>query len=224
MARHISIPTVFKGLPGGVSTFRESVPKKVPFRAQHLVLEAVQKMLEQSGFRFIQRWLPQACRSAEWVCAESMELHRLFPFLNQNRKYASSKDFHQILAKLHSLRHTVSNIRHTAVHRIVQDSESLLEMLQAAVAFASCIGDKECTQQLEFLCSTLNNLLFQMNERLHHLQQRVLVQIRICHSRPAELMQRRALLPEAVRRLTEQSKDMFNLQVQGILRKNLLLC
>lgn len=181
-------------------------------------------MLEQSGFRFIQRWLPQACRSAEWVCAESMELHRLFPFLNQHKKYVSSKGFHQILAKLHSLRQTVSNIRHAAVHRILQDSESLLEMLQAAVAFASCIDDKECSQRLEFLSSTLNNLLFQMNERLHHLQQRVLVQVRICHSRPAELMQRRALLPEAVRRLTEQIEHMFNSQVQDIVRKNLMLC
>ncbi|KAJ5558921.1 hypothetical protein N7535_009205 [Penicillium sp. DV-2018c] len=131
-------------------------------------------MLEQSGFRLFQRWLPHGCRSAEW------EIRIFESFSPDNR----------ILAKLHSLRHTVSDIRHAAVHRIVQDSESLLEMLQAAVAFASCIGDKECTQQLEFLCRTLNNLLFQMNERLHHLQQRVLVQIRICHSRPAKLMQK----------------------------------
>jgi hypothetical protein len=54
----MSIPTVFKELPKDVSTFQESFPKKVPFRAQHLVLQAVQKLLEKIGFRFIQRWLP----------------------------------------------------------------------------------------------------------------------------------------------------------------------
>lgn len=220
----MSIPTVFKGLPKDVSTFQESFPKKVPFRAQHLVLQAVQKLLEQGGFRFIQRWLPQACRSAEWACAESMELHRLFPFLNQHKKDVSSKGFHHRLAKLRSFRHTVANIRHAAVHRIVQDSESLLGMLQSAVAFARCIGDKECTQQLEFLCSSLNDLVLQMDERLHHLHQRITFQIRICQSRPQELMQRRALLPEAAKRLTEQIEHIFNSQVQDLLRKNLLLC
>jgi hypothetical protein len=109
-----------------------------------------------------------------------MELHRLFPFLDQHKKNISSKSFHQTLATLRSLRHTVSGMRHAAVHRTVQNSESLLKMLQAAVAFARCIGDKECTYQLEFLCSSLDNLVFQMNERLHHLQQRIIFQVRIC--------------------------------------------
>ncbi|KAF3029186.1 hypothetical protein E8E15_001671 [Penicillium rubens] len=75
----------------------------------------------------------------------------------------------------------VTNIRHAAVHRIVQDSESFLIMLQAAVAFARCIGDDECTQQLGCLCNSLNTFLAKMNERSHHLQERIRFQIRLSY-------------------------------------------
>jgi hypothetical protein len=213
--------TVSKGFPLGVYALQESFPKKVPFRAQHFALQAVQKMLEQSGFRFVQHWLPHECHSFEWDCAESMELHKLFPFLDQHKGNVSSKVFHQILTKLHNLRRMVTNIRHAAVHRIVQDSESFLIMLQAAVAFARCIGDDECTQQLGCLCNSLNTFLAKMNERSHHLQERIRFQIRLCQSRPQELMQRHALLPEAVKRMTEQNEQMFDLQVQEFVRKKL---
>ena len=150
-----------------------------------------------------------------------MELHKLFPFLDQHKGNVSSKVFHQILTKLHNLRRMVTNIRHAAVHRIVQDSESFLIMLQAAVAFARCIGDDECTQQLGCLCNSLNTFLAKMNERSHHLQERIRFQIRLCQSRPQELMQRHALLPEAVKRMTEQNEQMFDLQVQEFVRKKL---
>jgi hypothetical protein len=213
--------TIFKGLPLDVFTLPESFSDKVPFRAQHLVLQAVQKMLEQSGFRFVQHWLPQECHSFDWECAESMELHKFFPFLDQHEEKISSKGFHQILMKLHSMRRMVTSIRHAAVHRIVQDRKSFLRMLQAAVAFTGCIGDDKCTQQLGCLCFYLDTLLAKLNERSHHLQERIRFQISLCQSRPKELMQRRVLLPDAIEKVKEQNEQAFNLQVQEFVRKKL---
>lgn len=214
--------TVFKGSSLDVFTFQESFSEKVPFWAQHLVLQAVQGKLEQSGFRFVQHWLPRECRSFEWECAESMELQKIFPFLDQHKGNIHSKGFHRILIKLHSVRRMVTNIRHAAVHRISHDKKLFLRMLQAAVAFARCIGDEECAQQLECLCMSLDTFLANLNERSHNLQERVRLQLRLCHSRPRELMQRRVLLPEAVKKVTDQNEQLFNLQVREFVRNKLL--
>ncbi|CAG8107630.1 unnamed protein product [Penicillium nalgiovense] len=204
-----------------VVTLPESFSDKVPFRAQHLVLQAVQKILEQSGFRFVQHLLPQECHSFDWECAESMELHKLFPFLDQHKEKICFQGFRQILIKLHRMRGMVTSIRHAAVHRIVQDRKSFLGMLQTAVAFTRCIGDDKCTQQLGCLCISLDTFLAKLNERSNHLQERIRFQISLCQSRPKELMQRRVLLPNAIKKVTEQSEQTFNLQVQEFVRKNL---
>lgn len=125
------------------------------------------------------------------------------------------------MTKLHNLRRIVTNIRHTTVHGIVQDSKSFLIMLQTAVTFARYIGDDKCTQQVRCLCSSLNTFLAKINKRLYHLQERIRFQIRLYQSRPQELIQRRTLLPEAVKRITEQNEQIFDLQVQEFVRKKL---
>jgi hypothetical protein len=159
--------------------------------------------------------------SFDWECAESMELHKFFLFLDQHEEKICSQGFRQIQIKLHSMRRMVTSIRHAAVHRIVQDRKSFLGMLQAAVAFTRCIADDKCMQQLGYLCISLDTSLAKLNERSHHVQERIRFQTSLCQSQPKELMQRRVLLPDAIKKVTEQNEQTFTLQVQEFVRKKL---
>jgi hypothetical protein len=57
------------------------------------------------------------------------------------------------------LRHSIVSIRHTAVHRLTQDRDSLLEMVYAAIEFCLCIGGSPGAEKLcgllRFLQKTL---------------------------------------------------------------------
>ena len=57
----------------------------IPFRAQNLILQAIQRHLESDAFQFVQKWLLEESLMVGWTCPEELELHRLFKFLVEHR-------------------------------------------------------------------------------------------------------------------------------------------
>jgi hypothetical protein len=61
-----------------------------------------------------------------WTCPEALELHKFFKLLARNRSKISSEKHRENITTVQNLRHSIAGIRHAAVHRMVQDSDSLL--------------------------------------------------------------------------------------------------
>jgi hypothetical protein len=131
----------------------------IPFRAQHMILQTLQRHLEHSAFQFVQKWLLPQSLAVGWTCPEGLELHKFFKFLARNRSKISSEQFAENINTVQNLRHSIARICHAAVHRLAQDSNSLLEMNCAAIEFCLRIGDEYRTEGLcrllKFLQSTL---------------------------------------------------------------------
>ncbi|KAJ5642531.1 hypothetical protein N7490_006531 [Penicillium lividum] len=190
----------------------------IPFRAQHLILQAIQGYLEQCTFDFVRRWLPRESLSAGWTCPESVELHRIFSFLDEHKAKSESSNFHGTFGKLYKWRRPVTSIRHAAVHRIVQDRDSLDQKIRAAAGFAQGIGGPCCSRPLERLRDTLGHWLVVLDDLSVHLKEKAMSQLALCRSRPQHRTRRLTLLPEAVKRVSDWNEQTFTMKVESFLR------
>ena len=191
----------------------------IPFQAQHCILGTVQRRLERCGFDFAHRWLPKECDSIHWKHPESMELQKIFQFLDKHWAAVRSNGFYCDSTALLTWRRSVTDIRHAAVHRICQDRASLGQKLDAAVVFAQCLGDEECEQEIRYFRSILDFLLARLDNHLRQLKCKIRTQFRLCRNSPQKWKARRNLLPEAIKRVVEQNERDFSLRVEDYLRR-----
>lgn len=136
---------------------------QVPFRAQHLVLQMLQRHMEIEAFRFVRQWLPTEAHAAGWSCAEALELHKLFPFLAKHHKKIPLHAFWLEYDNA-SWRQSISQIRHATVHRLVQDRDALLKMSDDAIGFVWCIAGPSSAQKFGDLRGFLQDVLPQTRQ------------------------------------------------------------
>src|SRR4051794_10714577 len=86
-----------------------------------------------------------------WTCPEALELHKLFQFLNRHRLAPKANPLGPAVSDIQGWRHSISAIRHAAVHRRAQDRQSLLRMTRAAIGFVQCMNGPSHTQSLRHL-------------------------------------------------------------------------
>jgi hypothetical protein len=112
----------------------------IPFRAQNLILQAIQRHLEFDAFQFVQKWLLEESLMVGWTCPEELELHRLFKFLMELRDKKRYSSCRQAAITIQKWQRLVSGVRHAAVHRLSQDRESLLHMTRVAIEFSLSVS------------------------------------------------------------------------------------
>ena len=49
-------------------------PCYLPYKAQHMILNNVQRLLEELSFDFATKWTPWLLEDEKWDCAEAVEL------------------------------------------------------------------------------------------------------------------------------------------------------
>ncbi|KAJ5409139.1 hypothetical protein N7509_003022 [Penicillium cosmopolitanum] len=132
----------------------------IPFRAQHMILQTLQRHLEHSAFQFVQKWLLPQSLAVGWTCPEALEMHKFFKLLTRHRWKISSEKHRENITTVQNLRHSIVSIRHAAVHRLAKDRDSLLEMNCGAIEFCLRIGDDYSAESLcrllDFLQKTLS--------------------------------------------------------------------
>ena len=64
-----------------------------PFRAQHQILQVIQRQLENHAFRFLHQWLLSEPLAAGWTCPEALELHKFFRFLKAHQNKVKDECF-----------------------------------------------------------------------------------------------------------------------------------
>ncbi|CAG8905344.1 unnamed protein product [Penicillium nalgiovense] len=165
----------------------------IPFRAQNLILQAIQRHLEFDAFQFVHKWLLE----------ESLML------LPPSRYYYTKW---QIL---------VSGIRHAAVHRLSQDRESLLHMTRVAIEFSLCIGGLSSVRKLRRLLKFLEDRLPNSERRRTQSRRNLKHQASLPRLRLEGLKDRFLLLPKHTQKVLHRIEAMYNLEVEWFLQAEL---
>ncbi|EXL63473.1 hypothetical protein FOCG_01805 [Fusarium oxysporum f. sp. radicis-lycopersici 26381] len=119
----------------------------LPFPAEHMLMEKIQKTLELACYQFGLRALPNVMQKQGWDCPESVELSKWAKLFGRKGNLVwegSSKPSKELLQ-------SIAAIRHTAVHRLRTNSEGLERFLADAENLAGVLGDDIFTQAISQL-------------------------------------------------------------------------
>ncbi|CAG8199252.1 unnamed protein product [Penicillium nalgiovense] len=193
----------------------------IPFRAQNLVLQAIQRRLEFDAFQFVHKWLLEESLMVGWTCPEELELHKLFKFLVEHRDKIRCRSCRQAAITIQRWQRLVSGIRHAAVHRLSQDRESLLHMTRVAIEFSLCIGGLSSVQKLRHLLKFLEDRLPNSERRRTQSRRNLKYQASLPRLRLEGLKDRFLLLPKHTQKVLHRIEAMYNLEVELFLQAEL---
>ncbi|RKK87040.1 hypothetical protein BFJ63_vAg14726 [Fusarium oxysporum f. sp. narcissi] len=123
------------------------LPVYLPFPAEHMLMEKIQKTLELACYQFGLRALPNVMQKQGWDCPESVELSKWAKLFGRKGNLVwegSNKPSKELLQ-------SIAAIRHTAVHRLRTNSEGLERFLADAENLAGVLGDDTFTQAISQL-------------------------------------------------------------------------
>ncbi|KAB5516962.1 hypothetical protein GE09DRAFT_1159085 [Coniochaeta sp. 2T2.1] len=119
----------------GIRTYPTLFPVYLPLRTQHHLLTKVQTLLERACFDFGQQHMQSVLQRYQWDCPEAAELNLwAAEFLNSQKQFAKRGDVGKPLGELF---HSVSDIRHTAVHRIRVSAKGIERFILDAESLAT---------------------------------------------------------------------------------------
>ncbi|KAK7756894.1 hypothetical protein SLS62_000910 [Diatrype stigma] len=149
-------------------------PIYIPYKAQHLILNEAQRLLEESCFEFFQKWLPSVLEENGWECASSIELTRSTQLIAQHAAMIPEEAFVNLpaaaaaaaaagpggsgkpapLAKILS---ATNGLRHSAVHRLPNTARGVRDLCRSGWALAGRLGDGARAARLDAVCRELDH-------------------------------------------------------------------
>ncbi|KAI1209798.1 uncharacterized protein F4807DRAFT_90313 [Annulohypoxylon truncatum] len=152
-------------------------PTYIPYKTQHLILNETQRILEESCFEFVQKWLPTVLSGKEWDCASSMELTKWTRLLAKKADKIPREAFNSGGAPLTEVLFATNKLRHSAVHRISTSARGIQDLVKSAVTLASTLGDQRRASQLEEMCYELDSKIKAMELNKNALENSVIAGI-----------------------------------------------
>ncbi|KAJ4005447.1 hypothetical protein NW752_002280 [Fusarium irregulare] len=120
----------------------------LPFPAEHMLMEKLQKILELACFQFGLRAVPNVMQEQGWDCPESAELTKWVELFGRNGNIAV---WQQLGMPSQRFLQSIAAIRHTAVHRVRTNSAGLEQFLTDAERLAELLGNDAFTQAISQL-------------------------------------------------------------------------
>ncbi|KAK6851375.1 hypothetical protein PG995_012497 [Apiospora arundinis] len=113
------------------------LPVSFPFASQHKLLVHLQQLLETACYEHAVRTMPQTLQRRGWDCAEAAELNRWVELISQNPTRLYTKRTKKSLAETFE---AISDVRHTAVHRLPVRAGAVADFFRQAEGFVSILG------------------------------------------------------------------------------------
>ena len=133
-------------------------PSYLPYHAQHLILTKAQQVLEECCFDYATVSMQSVLRDKKWDCPAAVELTQWTKILRKRKHFRRESLALEVGgAKGGDILTKVSNLRHTAVHRLPTTARGVSQLLEASVRFAQVLQDGLRAAQLEELLSDLNS-------------------------------------------------------------------
>lgn len=148
-------------------------PLKIFFGTQHHILSLTQRLLEESCFRFAKKWFPSKLEKHHRDSAAACELTKWLRIVRKHSKHISDtcismKD----RAVLKGMAPTITQLRHTTVHRAHLTSHAFLDQIRSACILAEVLGDAEAVAKLKSIYIQVDTHVKMMEHDMHATQER----------------------------------------------------
>ncbi|KAJ2892673.1 hypothetical protein MKZ38_009488 [Zalerion maritima] len=157
----------------------------LPYGAQHAILTAVQRVLEECCFDSWSNHRPDLLEGRD--CASAVELTTWTRLLTKDSgglpEHAlrrDGKNFTKVVSSIYEL-------RHTAVHRIPIPARRVSQLVQCAIAFAEALLDNHRAAQLKDLHDEIENKIEAMQLRITRLEEAAAKELQEVYTQRAEL-------------------------------------
>lgn len=125
-------------------------PSYLSYTAQHKLLNAVQKVLEDCCYDWVAKWIPSLLEERHWTCSEAIELDRWATIVPQRFDTfdfdATALGSREALSEVFRATHP---LRHAAVHRLRTSVKGIERMLKHALNLATALQDTQCKNKLQ---------------------------------------------------------------------------
>ncbi|KAI0879796.1 uncharacterized protein GGS22DRAFT_182809 [Annulohypoxylon maeteangense] len=165
-------------------------PTYIPYKTQHLILNETQRILEESCFEFVQKWLPTVLSGKEWDCASSMELTGWTRLLAKKADKIPQEALNSGGTPLAEVLFATNKLRHSAVHRLSTSARGIQDLVKSAVTLAFTLGDHKRASQLEEMCYELDSKIKAMELNKNALENSAMAGIEDIQRLRAELDQK----------------------------------
>ncbi|KFZ12595.1 hypothetical protein V502_07028 [Pseudogymnoascus sp. VKM F-4520 (FW-2644)] len=126
-----------------------NIPSKyLPYEAQHVLLNTVQRLLEESCFDFAKKWFPGDHRVLEWTSPAQVEIPKWRDLLGAARIPHDALDGN-VQTPLRVLLQEATYIRNNAVHRSQVFVEDILKMLTSSIQLTRMLRDQTRRTKIE---------------------------------------------------------------------------
>lgn len=163
-------------------------PLYFSYSAQHAILNAAQRILEECCFEFAKKWLPQVLDTQGWDCAAAVELTKWSQILKQHSDkiptdaitLANGSTLSQLLLATHRL-------RHAAVHRLPTTAREVNRFVQSAIKLTEALQDSKHAAQLDDLHQEIGSKINAMELSKNALEETLRLELESIASRRKEL-------------------------------------
>lgn len=155
----------------------------IHYRGQHVVLTAIQRLLEEGCFEFAQQYFPQILKEHGWDCTEAVELTewtRLFCQHPTQLKENLSRPLDEVISLLREL-------RHSAVHRLRKTAAGVERLAENAQIFLEALNDSLRSEKVMLLRREIRSTIEELKRSKDLLEGRLLVQLKEIRVKRTEL-------------------------------------
>ncbi|KAI4138460.1 MAG: hypothetical protein LQ341_004659 [Variospora aurantia] len=177
---------------------------------QHKILVLVQSLLEECCLDFGNTWVPNLMEAHKWKEAESIELTQWIKRFSKHAKSLPLSAFDRIPGKsITEVLFGISNLRHSAVHRLPTSAAGILNMLGAAIHFAEALKDSKRAERVLKIKTQLEASVQEVVQHQNLLECKLTAQFEDIARRRAELDElERSSLEEMLERDEKQRTEV----------------
>ncbi|KAE8152853.1 hypothetical protein BDV25DRAFT_150482 [Aspergillus avenaceus] len=206
-------------VPTGMTPLPPLYPSYFPYHAQHFVLSTVQRVLEECFFDFARKWVPLEVERNGWDCAAAVELTKWTKLLTTWLPRLPQGSLRLEGVDLDTLLSTVSQIRHTAVHRLPTTARGLGAMILSAKTLAGALKDSLRVDKLGELYSDIQIKTKVMEMNKDALEGTLFCDLAAIQLQREELNRRERELMAQVAKSDQENKLLMGFLVEQSLRR-----
>lgn len=137
-------------------------PLRLPFLTGHKIISEVQTILERACFDFAKHAWPEILADRGWDCAEAVELNIWVGVLRRQEERLSRGCSVANQELNSSFYKSISDIRHTAVHRLPMTAAAIEKSLRDGEILATLLTDEAVAGKLSEMRSELQRVTAEM--------------------------------------------------------------
>lgn len=186
----------------------------LPFPSQHKLMVHLQDLLERACYGFATKYLPHQVQQLGCDCPEAKELHHWLELLSKKStvlQVKSSKKPPDLLCR------SVSNIRHTAVHRLRITAAAVENLILDAEDFAELLGDTATAQAIALIKLEVQGTVKELAENTRHAHQKLDDTMHDIRSQREELQKRQKLAMDELQRENSEYQSLAARSINSVI-------